>query len=85
MWPRKGALEVGSDADLTIVDLEMEGVIREDELHGKNNINPFEGRKTKGMAVATVVRGHVQMRDGELTGEPGLGRLISPLVPVAAG
>jgi dihydroorotase-like cyclic amidohydrolase len=63
----------------------MEGVIREDELHGKNNINPFEGHSTKGMAVATVVRGMVQMRDGELTGESGTGRLISPLVPVAAG
>ncbi len=85
MWPKKGALEVGSDADLTIIDLEWEGVIREDELHGKNNINPFEGHKTKGMAVATVVRGMVQMRDGELTGESGVGRLISPLVPVAAG
>ena len=85
MWPRKGALEVGSDADLTIIDLEKEGVIREAELHGKNNINPFEGHKTKGMAVATVVRGRVQMRDGELTGDPGFGRLISPLVPVAAG
>ena len=85
MWPRKGALEVGSDADLTIIDLEKEGVIREAELHGKNNINPFEGHKTKGMAVATVVRGRVQMRDGELTGEPGFGRLVSPLVPVVAG
>lgn len=84
MWPQKGALEVGSDADLTIIDLEKEGVIREAELHGKNNINPFEGHKTKGMAVGTIVRGKVQMLDGELVGEPGIGRLISPLVPVTA-
>jgi len=81
MWPRKGALEVGSDADITIVDLDKEGVIREADLHGKNNINPFEGHTTRGMAVATIVRGNVQMRDGELTGEPGLGRLVSRLVP----
>jgi len=84
MWPRKGALEIGSDADLTIIDLDKEGVIREADLHGKNSINPFEGHKTKGMAVATVVRGRVQMLDGKLTGEPGSGRLISPLIPVAA-
>ena len=82
MWPRKGAIAVGSDADLTIVDLEKEGVIREAELHGKNNINPFEGHKTKGIAVATIVRGRVQMRDGELVGEPGVGRLIAPNVMV---
>jgi allantoinase len=85
MWPKKGALEIGSDADLTIIDLDKEGVIREAELHGKNNINPFEGHATKGMAVGTIVRGRIQMLDGELVGEPGLGRLISPLVPVTAG
>jgi len=85
MWPKKGAIEIGSDADFTVVDLDAEGVIREVELHGKNNINPFEGHATKGMAVATIVRGMVQMLDGELTGEGGVGRLISPLVPVAAG
>jgi allantoinase len=85
MYPRKGALEIGSDADITVVDLQQEGVILESELHGKNNINPFEGHHTIGAAVATIVRGRVQMRDGELTGYSGWGRLISPLVPVTAG
>jgi len=85
LWPRKGAVQVGSDADLPIVDLEKEGVIHADDLHGKNNISPFEGHLTKGAAVATVVRGRVQMRDGKLTGESGYGRLVSPLVPAATG
>ena len=81
LWPRKGAIAVGSDADLTILDLEREGVIREAELHGKNNLNPFEGHRTQGAAVATIVRGQVQMRDGTLVGKPGHGRLQSPLAP----
>jgi dihydroorotase-like cyclic amidohydrolase len=68
VYPRKGAIRVGSDADLTVVDLEVDGVIDEDQLHGKNNVTPFHGRPTKGCAVATIVRGQLVMRDGELTG-----------------
>jgi dihydroorotase len=78
LWPRKGAIQAGSDADLTILDLEAPGVIREADLHGKNNITPFEGHRTKGAAVATIVRGAVVMRDGEPLGQPGFGRLLSP-------
>ncbi len=80
LWPRKGAIRVGSDADLTIVDLEKAGVISESEMHGKNNLNPFEGHKTRGQAVATVVRGHFAMRDNELVGEP-IGRIATPVDP----
>jgi dihydroorotase len=75
LYPRKGAIEVGSDADLTIVDLQRSGVIEAARMHGKNNHNPFEGRRTTAEPVATVVRGQVVMRDGELVGEPR-GRMI---------
>jgi dihydroorotase len=75
LYPRKGAIRLGSDGDLTIVDLDKEGVIREAELHGKNNPTPFDGHKTRGQAVATVVRGKIVMRDGELLGEPS-GRIV---------
>lgn len=77
LYPRKGAIQLGSDGDLTIIDLDQEGVIREAELHGKNNANPFEGHKTRGRAVATIIRGRIVMRDGELTGPPA-GRLVRP-------
>ena len=76
LYPKKGAIDVGTDADFTIVDLGREGVIRAAELHGKNNVSPFEGQTTKGAAVATIVRGHVMMHEGELVGTRGLGRRV---------
>jgi dihydroorotase len=78
LWPRKGALEPGSDADLTLVDLRREGVIRGEALHGKHGLTPFEGWPTRGAPVATIVRGRIVMEQGRLTGEPGWGRRVSP-------
>jgi dihydroorotase-like cyclic amidohydrolase len=78
LYPRKGAIRVGSDADLTVIDLDQEGVIEEARLHGKNNLNPFEGHRTRGAAVATVIRGMLVMRNGELIGEPR-GRMTRPV------
>ncbi len=78
LHPRKGAIALGSDADLTILDLDAAGIIDEEQLHGKNNVTPFHGRPTKGKAVATVVRGRFVMRDGELEGSPR-GRVVVPV------
>ena len=83
LYPRKGAIRLGSDGDLTIVDLDKEGVIRESELHGKNNPTPFDGHKTRGQAVATIVRGRIVMRDGELIGSPS-GQVVTPVTPDSA-
>jgi dihydroorotase len=77
LWPRKGAIAVGSDADLTLVDLQRPGVVNATALHGKNNLTPFEGRQTVGGPVATIVRGRVVMRDGALLVEPGWGRPVN--------
>jgi dihydroorotase len=73
----KGSIEVGADADLTIVDVTREGMIRGADLHGKHPLTPFEGVPTVGAAVATVVRGRIVMRDGELLVEPGWGQKVS--------
>lgn len=75
LYPRKGAIRVGADADLTIVDLDKTDTIEAARMHGKNNHNPFEGRTTRGMPVGTIVRGQVIMRDGELVGTPR-GRMV---------
>jgi dihydroorotase len=78
LYPRKGVLQVGADADLTVVDLGVEDVIEAARLHGKNNLSPFEGRQTRGAPVATVLRGHIVMNKGELLGAPR-GRMVSRL------
>jgi dihydroorotase-like cyclic amidohydrolase len=81
LFPRKGALQVGSDADIAIVDLAREGRVRADTLHSKSKITPFEGRPLRGLPVATLVRGRLVARDGALVGAPGWGRPIEPAMP----
>jgi dihydroorotase (multifunctional complex type) len=77
--PRKGAIELGADADLTLVDLDRAGTVRAADLHGMNNLSPFEGRATKGAVVTTIVRGRIVMREGELLGAPGWGTAVQPV------
>lgn len=79
MWPRKGNLDRGADGDVTIVDLNKEGVIDKDKLHSKSKVTPFHGWKVKGMPVMTIVRGQVVYRDGQVVGAPR-GEMIRPIV-----
>lgn len=77
IYHRKGVIAVGSDADLTLVDLSRDGVIDQDRLHGKEPVTPFHGRPTVGAAVSTIVRGRVVMQGGRLVGGPS-GRMVRP-------
>lgn len=79
MAPQKGLLRVGSDGDLTIVDLNKEWVIDSSRLHSKNTVTPFDGWRGRGQAVATIVRGQIVMKNGELVGKPA-GRMVRPTV-----
>ena len=81
IYPRKGALIVGSDCDVTIVDLKKESVIRSENLHSKNNITPFEGWKVKGIPIYTIVRGNVVMDHGQIVSKP-VGAIVKPNVNV---
>lgn len=73
----KGAIAVGRDADLVLVDPEAEGVISASRLHSKVGWTPFEGRRVRGRITATLLRGEVVARDGEITsGRPG-GRMAA--------
>ncbi|MCW4051330.1 MAG: dihydroorotase family protein [Candidatus Bathyarchaeota archaeon] len=75
-YPRKGCISVGSDADLVIVDLNAEKVIRGKDSKAKTHWTPFEGWKVKGLPVATFVRGIETFVDGEIVGKPGQGRFL---------
>lgn len=79
LYPKKGAIAVGSDADFTIVDMKMEKTVRADELHSIQKITPFEGFKVKGMPVYTIVRGEIVAESGEVFDKPK-GKFTKPLL-----
>jgi len=64
----KGRMAEGYDADLTIVDLKARHVLRHADMATRSAWTPFDGMECTGKAMATVVRGRVVMRDGELQG-----------------
>lgn len=78
LYPRKGVLAAGSDADLAIVDDVTEWSVDPTRFLSKAKYSPFAGRRVRGRAVLTMVRGHVVWQDGELVGRPGTGRLQVP-------
>jgi dihydroorotase len=63
----KGRMAEGWDADLTIVDLKAERVLRHEDMASRCGWTPFDGMTVKGFPVMTVIRGRVVMRDGEIT------------------
>lgn len=70
LWPRKGAVAVGFDADLTLVDLGRRRVVRAAELETSADFTPYEGMALRGWPVLALLRGGVIMRDGRPTGAP---------------
>jgi dihydropyrimidinase len=75
IYPRKGTIAIGSDADLAIVDLDLERVVDARNLLGMSDFSPFEGKKLRGWPVATVKGGQIVARDGKIVGPP-TGRYI---------
>jgi allantoinase len=74
LYPRKGVLDPGSDADLALVDLDRTWTLREADLRTRWPINPLIGKTFRGHVVATMVRGAVVWRAGDACAEPGFGR-----------
>jgi dihydroorotase len=74
----KGRLEVGADADLTIVDLEREWEITDESVVSRIGWTPYAGRRVRGSVEATLVRGRVVYENGKVVGEPGWGRKATP-------
>ena len=76
LFPRKGAIAIGSDADLVVYDPHYRGTISAATQHTNNDYNGFEGFPIEGRPTHVTVRGAVQVRDGIFVGEPGRGRMI---------
>lgn len=76
LYPRKGTIAVGGDADLAIWDPRREVVIRHEKLHDRMDYTPYEGMTVRGWPVVTVARGEVVWSGGQTHGEPGRGRFV---------
>lgn len=76
LYPRKGAIAVGSDADLVVYDPEYRGTISAAAQYTHNDYNGFEGLAIEGRPAVVTVRGKVQVRDGKFVGEAGRGRRL---------
>ncbi|MGH3098805.1 MAG: dihydroorotase [Streptosporangiales bacterium] len=69
LWPRKGSVHPGTDADLTLVDPAGSHVVRNDDLHSLHPVSAWDGVQLRGRIVASVMGGTVAMRDGKPVGE----------------
>jgi dihydroorotase-like cyclic amidohydrolase len=74
LYPRKGALLPGSDADMVVVDMEMEKTFSREDIKSKCPYSPYLGKKFKGWPVMIMIRGTVVARDGEICVSPGYGK-----------
>jgi dihydropyrimidinase len=76
LYPRKGTIAVGSDADLVIWDKDREVVITNDLLHHNCDYTPYEGMQVRGWPVMVMSRGEVVVEEGKLQVEPGRGEFL---------
>jgi dihydropyrimidinase len=76
LYPRKGTIAIGSDADLVLYDPTATGTRSARTHHSKADRSIFEGFKVKGKPTHVVVNGRVQFKDGKLDVERGAGRFL---------
>jgi dihydropyrimidinase len=76
LYPRKGTIAVGSDADLVVFDPERRHVISAATQHSKSDYNLFEGTEVTGSPEVVLLRGHVLAENGELVAQPGIGQFV---------
>ncbi|MCC6174960.1 MAG: amidohydrolase family protein [Chloroflexi bacterium] len=76
LYPRKGALAPGSDADLTIIDPSVTKALRKEDLH-ESDYSPWEGWEIAGWPTTTIQHGKVVVEGGRLSAEPTEGRRLT--------
>jgi len=76
LYPRKGTIAPGADADLVLFDPGREVTISAESLHQNCDYTPYEGFRVKGWPRTVLSRGEVIVRDGEFVGKEGRGRYL---------
>lgn len=84
LYPRKGVIAVGSDADLAIWDPHQRRVIRNELLHHAVDYTPYEGMSVQGWPITTISRGEIVFADGQPLSSAGRGRFLPCQRPFAA-
>ncbi len=84
LYPRKGTIAVGSDADLAVIDPNRELVVTPDVLHSAQDFTPFAGVRVRGWPSQTLLRGTVVYQDGKARGRPA-GQYVKRPVALHAG
>ncbi len=76
LYPRKGTLAPGSDADVVLFDPQREMTIRADSLHQNCDYTPYEGFQVRGWPRTVISRGQVIVREERFVAEPGRGNFL---------
>jgi len=77
LYPRKGIISKGSDADLVMVDFQKETTVNAGKLHSAADWTPYDGLKLKGTPTMTISRGTILMEDGEIIEKLGHGQFLA--------
>jgi allantoinase len=79
LYPQKGDIAVGFDADFAIVDLNEEFVLKKEDMLDRQKFSPYLGRSFKGAVKRTISRGETVYENGKITAQPGRGKMLLPL------